>query len=246
VVEAESGGADTSEDADDATDKLSWRARISVWIRLWILAEVIFMTIGVLFRLPSAAMVTGAVALLVGAVTTFVAVHKDWIHSLNFGSDFARKVGPTFTLVVVVACAVVIGAVLFGRSDNHEQPPLIKTSMVALPLDGNTPPDTTDGRSWTLVVPDPSRIRSDLPSGYSTSPTPGTGCADLWRMAVDAGGQEPTTATFKVQIWGDARVTIVDMRARLRGRFPASDGALVECHRSSLVRRCPTSLCHVT
>jgi hypothetical protein len=82
--------------------------------------------------------------------------------------------------------------------------------------------------AWKLVVPDPHAV----PPGPSVSPPqspPGKDCADLWRTGVNANGQPPTTPNYKVTVWGNADVTIIDLRAEILNRFPPSGGAIFMC-----------------
>ncbi|MCV7199320.1 hypothetical protein [Mycobacterium angelicum] len=90
-------------------------------------------------------------------------------------------------------------------------------------LDGIDPPDT-----WELVVPDPHAL-PPVPRPSPPQLPAGKDCADLWHTGLKANGQPPNSAKYKLTLWGQTDVTIVDLRAELLRHFPPSGGALLRC-----------------
>jgi hypothetical protein len=90
------------------------------------------------------------------------------------------------------------------------------------------PPDSKKPLQFQLVVPDSQKLPRTLPP----KPFPPEDCAVLWRIGVDAGGELPTSAKYKITLTGKVKgvnATIADLRAKIVDRDPPSDGSLISC-----------------
>ncbi|QZH65018.1 hypothetical protein [Mycolicibacterium farcinogenes] len=208
------------------TQKL--RRRAAFYALLLMAVEAIFVTVGIVFRWPATVLIMGAIGLLAIAVGAFVTVNRELIQEFNTPKRWSKPIGAAATVIFLV-CALTITVTVVRRATATSQALPISAKVMQLPLDRDTPPDAENGRNWSLVVPDVDSLQR-VPRYSPPQLPPGKDCADLWRMGVDAGGQQPTTATYKVQIWGKVPVSVVDLRARILQRdLPASDGALLMC-----------------
>jgi hypothetical protein len=82
----------------------------------------------------------------------------------------------------------------------------------------------TTYRSWSLVVPDPSRLPTGV-NEVAESPD----CATLYDIGLAAGGLPHAGLAYRVLLRGIAKdgSVIIDMHAKITKRTPAADGALI-------------------
>ena len=76
---------------------------------------------------------------------------------------------------------------------------------------------------YSLVVADPSRLPANMAEVDD--------CERMWSIGLDAGGVPTWPSARRVLLQGVAKdgVTVLDMRAKITRRSPATDGALLEC-----------------
>jgi hypothetical protein len=213
---------------------LGLRAAVAFFVVVAV--EAIWLTGSLLGGLPVAAVATVSAALFIAIVFgALVTVSREDLQRIEITRTLWRKVAGTASVIVALCGAATI--IVDHESPSFTPPPdptpngeprePITAHLEPL-LDRNQPPKFEEGRPWQLVVPNPDLL-PPIPSMSPPQLPPDKDCADLWKMGVDAQGQPPTTADYKVTLHGHTDVTVIDLRARILNRFPPTDGALLMC-----------------